>query len=136
MNAASAYAMAFVLTCCVAGTALGAYLFERNATQMALYEVTRTDAPQAGEFVNATVIASGTAQAREAVAHMTGVIAKGAKRNVQAETIETRAVGVHVLAAYFDENEPAPADAPYDNGGILVPEGQMTFDAADTLSTV
>lgn len=89
---------------------------------MALYEVTRTDAAQPGEFVNATVIASGTAQAREAVAHMKGVIAKGTKRNVQAEVIETRAVGVHVIAAYFDEREPAPA--PQDDA--LFDEDQIT----------
>jgi hypothetical protein len=71
---------------------------------MAVYEVTRTDSVGPGEFVSATVIASGTAQAREAVAHMTGVVAKGAKRNVKAERVETTGVGTTVLTAYFDES--------------------------------
>jgi hypothetical protein len=87
---------------------------------MALYEVTRTDAVGPGEFVSATVIASGTAQAREAVAHMTGVVARGAKRNVKAERLPTANAGTTVLAAYFDES-PTLDDAlradsyPYDD---------------------
>ncbi|MEU0245154.1 hypothetical protein ABZ192_12615 [Streptomyces sp. NPDC006235] len=71
---------------------------------MAVYEVSRTDSAGPGEFVSATVIASGTAQAREAVAHMTGVVAKGVKRNVKAERVETTGVSTTVLAAYFDES--------------------------------
>ncbi|MFI8830564.1 hypothetical protein ACIGPN_06000 [Streptomyces afghaniensis] len=71
---------------------------------MAVYEVTRTDTPGPGEFVSATVIASGTAQAREAVAHMTGVVAKGRGRNVKAERLPTANAGTTVLAAYFDES--------------------------------
>lgn len=65
---------------------------------MALYEVTRTDDIGPGEFVNASVIAGGTAQARKAVAHMKGVTAK----NVKAERVDTTK-GVTVLAAYWDE---------------------------------
>lgn len=72
---------------------------------MALYQVSRTDADavQPGEFVNAVVIAGGTGQAREAVAHMTGVT----KKNVRAERMDLTS-GIQVLAAYFDEREPAP----------------------------
>lgn len=84
---------------------------------MALYEVRRTDSAGPGEFVSATVIASGTAQAREAVGHMKGVVAKGGKRNVQAQRVDTASVGVHVIAAYFDES-PTLDDAlsyPYDD---------------------
>lgn len=70
---------------------------------MALYEVERTDldAVQPGEFYNAVVIAGGTAQAREAVAHMSGVT----KKNVRAKRIDTTS-GIHVLAAYHDERDP------------------------------
>jgi hypothetical protein len=86
---------------------------------MALYEVRRTDAVGPGEFVYATVIASGAAQAREAVAHMAGVVAKGVKRNVKAERVETANAGVHVLAAYFDESptldDELSANYPYDD---------------------
>lgn len=71
---------------------------------MAVYEVSRIDAAGPGEFVSATVVASGTAQAREAVSHMSGVVAKGAKRNIEATRLETSGTGVHLLAAYFDES--------------------------------
>lgn len=76
---------------------------------MALYEVSRTDAVQPGEFVNAVVIAGGVAQARKAVAHMTGVTAK----NVRAERVDI-ADGIHVLSAYFDERDAEPAPAAED----------------------
>ncbi len=72
---------------------------------MALYEVTRTDEVGPGEFVSATVIAGGTAQARNAVANMSGV-SKGAK-NVRAERINLTD-SIQVLAAYFDERETEP----------------------------
>lgn len=70
---------------------------------MALYEVTRTDMDQVkpGEFINAAVIAGGTAQAREAVAHMSGVT----KKNVRAERVNLTS-GVRVIAAYHDERDP------------------------------
>lgn len=69
---------------------------------MALYQVSRTDDVQPGEFINAVVIAGGTAQARDAVSHMSGVT----KKNVRAERLDTTS-GIQVLAAYFDEREPA-----------------------------
>lgn len=73
---------------------------------MALYEVSRTDAVLPGEFTSALVIASGTAQARGAVAHMTGVT----KKNVRAERVDVTGAGAHtVLSTYFDESEPADA---------------------------
>lgn len=109
MSDAALYSMLYVLCCALAGSGFAAALFfKREGNPMALYEVTRTDAAGPGEFVSATVIAGGTAQAREAVAHMTGVITKGAKRNVRAERLDVTG-GTSVLAAYFDESEPAPA---------------------------
>ncbi|MEU3686967.1 hypothetical protein [Streptomyces narbonensis] len=69
---------------------------------MALYDVTRNDDVQPGEFVHAIVVASGTAQARGAVGHMTGVT----KKNVTARKIETANQSVKVLSTYFDEREP------------------------------
>lgn len=80
---------------------------------MALYQVSRTDDVQPGEFVNAVVIAGGTAQAREAVDHMTGVT----KKNVRAVRMDITS-GIQVLAAYFDEREASPlpfSDADPDN---------------------
>lgn len=65
---------------------------------MALYEVKRTDRPGPGEFVDAVVIAGGTAQARKAVAHMYGVTA----HNVAATKVDTTK-DVRVLSTYFDE---------------------------------
>jgi hypothetical protein len=67
---------------------------------MALYEVTRTDEPQPAEFVNATVIASGTAQA--AVSHLAGVT----KKNVKAVRMDTTTARPSILSAYFDERTP------------------------------
>lgn len=105
MNDAALYALLYVLMASLAGAAFGVVLFlRREAPPMAVYEVSRIDAAGPGEFVSATVIASGTAQAREAVAHMTGVVAKGRGRNVKAERVETAGTRVHVLAAYFDES--------------------------------
>ncbi|MEU5149751.1 hypothetical protein AB0G42_21540 [Streptomyces yangpuensis] len=70
---------------------------------MALYLVSRThlDDVQPGEFVNAVVIAGGTAQARDAVSHMTGVT----KKNVRAVRMDLTGP-VQVLAAYHDERDP------------------------------
>jgi hypothetical protein len=85
---------------------------------MALYKVSRTDDVQPGEFVDAVVIAGGTAQARNAVSHMSGVT----KKNVKAERLDT-AAGVHVLSAYFDERETEPAPSlldPYSFGQPLI----------------
>lgn len=81
---------------------------------MALYEVERTDldAVQPGEFCSAVVIAGGTAQAREAVSHMSGVT----KKNVRATRLDTTP-GIRVLAAYHDERGPEPA--PFDQGGSV-----------------
>jgi protein involved in sex pheromone biosynthesis len=78
---------------------------------MALYRVSRTDDVQPGEFVDAYVIAGGTAQARNAVSHMDGVT----KKNVLAQRMDT-AAGVQVLSTYFDERETAP-EAPTDGFG-------------------
>lgn len=73
---------------------------------MALYSVERTDDPQAGEFVNALVIAGGTSLARKAVAHMSGVTAK----NVKATKVDTTLKGgALLLSAYWDERTPVDA---------------------------
>lgn len=74
---------------------------------MALYDVRRSNADDVlpGEFISAYVVAAGTAQAREAVAHMDGVT----KKNVTAERV-VLTDGVSVLSAYFDES-PTLADA-------------------------
>lgn len=71
---------------------------------MALYKVSRKDDVQPGEFVDAYVIAGGTAQARGAVEHMTGVT----KSNVRAERMDLTK-DIKVLSAYFDEREPEPS---------------------------
>lgn len=78
---------------------------------MALYEVERTDLDDVrpGEFVQAVVIAGGTAQARNAVAHMTGVT----KMNVKAKRMDTTD-GIHVLSTYFDERDPDNSFLPAD----------------------
>lgn len=86
---------------------------------MALYEVSRTDQPAPGEFVSALVIAGGTALARSAVAHMSGVNGS----NVEARRIDVNAAragdnSASVLSSYFDETEPLPTD--YDDAGIPV----------------
>ncbi|MGI5347023.1 hypothetical protein ACQEU8_02370 [Streptomyces sp. CA-250714] len=78
---------------------------------MALYEVFRTDAPQAGEFVSAVVVAGGRAQARDAVRHLEGVTAK----NVTAERYDTTSEN-HIVSVYMDERERAPQYATADQG--------------------
>lgn len=78
---------------------------------MALYKVTRTDEPGPGEFVDATVIAGGTAQARKAVAHLPGVTAK----NVVAVPVSTTG-RTEIVSVYYDER--TSSDFPvsdYDN---------------------
>lgn len=67
---------------------------------MALYEVTRTDEPGPGEFVSATVIAGGTAQARRAVAHLEGVTTANVEATRKDITGRTELVSV-----YWDERE-------------------------------
>jgi hypothetical protein len=77
---------------------------------MPLYEVRRTDTVQPGEFVNALVIAGGTAQARAAVQHLEGVT----KRNVEAVKVDTNGRnGVRLLSIYNDEREPVTSDWSY-----------------------
>lgn len=77
---------------------------------MPLYEVRRTDTVQPGEFVNALVIAGGTAQARSAVQHLEGVT----KRNVEAVKVDTNGRnGVRLLSIYNDEREPVTSDWSY-----------------------
>ena len=76
---------------------------------MPLYEVRRTDTVQPGEFVNALVIAGGTAQARAAVQHLQGVT----KKNVEAVKVDTNGRnGVRLLSIYNDEREPVTAGEP------------------------
>jgi hypothetical protein len=70
---------------------------------MALYEVERTDRPGPGEFVNALVIAGGTALAREMVQRFEGVTPK----NVKAARKDTTEVP-RVLSVYWDESEASP----------------------------
>ncbi|MFE7315153.1 hypothetical protein ACFU7T_19040 [Streptomyces sp. NPDC057555] len=70
---------------------------------MALYEVTRTDEVHPGEFVSAYVLASGTAKARQRVAHLPGVVPKGT--NVHAERLDTAKADA-LLSVYYDEREP------------------------------
>jgi hypothetical protein len=76
---------------------------------MPLYEVSRTDDVQPGEFDNALVIAGGTSQARGAVAHL---LKPGQK--VDAVKLDVSGPrgggGIRLLNTYFDER-PA-ADAP------------------------
>jgi len=76
---------------------------------MPLYEVRRTDTVQPGEFVNALVIAGGTAQARAAVQHLEGVT----KKNVEAVKVDTNGRnGVRLLSIYNDERVPVTAGEP------------------------
>ncbi|MFG2292021.1 hypothetical protein [Streptomyces sp. NPDC048603] len=67
---------------------------------MALYEVSRIDSPGPGEFVSGYVLAGGTAQARQAVAHLEGVTAT----NVVATRMDV-AKSTMLLAAYWDESQ-------------------------------
>ena len=69
---------------------------------MALYEVTRTDKIQPGEFDSGYVIAGGTALARKMVAHLPGVQKDG--KNVKAEKVDVAKVNM-LLSAYFDERD-------------------------------
>ncbi|MET9480970.1 hypothetical protein [Streptomyces sp. NPDC006638] len=71
---------------------------------MALYSVTRTDDVQPGEFVSAFVTASGTAQARQAVAHLAGVKPRGT--NVRATVYRTITPAPVLLSVYWDETPP------------------------------
>jgi hypothetical protein len=68
---------------------------------MALYEVIRVDDVQPGEFVSAYVIAGGTQQARNAVAHLNGVT----KTNVLAAKVDT-AKRIQLISVYEDERTP------------------------------
>jgi hypothetical protein len=81
---------------------------------MAIYEVSRTDAVQPGEFVSAVVIAPGVDLARKAVDHLPGVKASGAKRNVEARKLDTTGP-VRLISVYEDETPTLPfADAESD----------------------
>lgn len=81
---------------------------------MALYEVTRTDEVQPGEFVSATVIAGGTAQARDAVRHLKGATGK----NLLAARRDTVA-DIAILSVYMDEREPLAPELPEDDDSGL-----------------
>ncbi|MEU9560338.1 hypothetical protein [Streptomyces fumanus] len=72
---------------------------------MAIYQVSRTDAVQPGEFVDAVVIAPGRDLARRAVAHLPGVKVTGKYRNVKAEPLDTTGP-VRLVSIYEDEREP------------------------------
>jgi hypothetical protein len=72
---------------------------------MALYEVIRVDDVKPGEFVSAFVIAGGTAQARQAVAHLNGVT----KKNVMAAKVDTTK-RVQLISVYEDEREAREAE--------------------------
>lgn len=74
-----------------------------------IYQVSRTDTVQPGEFVSAVVIAPGKDMARRAVEHFPGVKVSGKGRNVQAEPLDTTARDqVLLISVYEDEREPAP----------------------------
>lgn len=68
---------------------------------MALYEVVRVDEPKPGEFVAGFVIAGGTAQARNAVLHLTGAT----KKNVVAVKVDTTK-RVQLVSVETDERDP------------------------------
>lgn len=72
---------------------------------MPLYSVTRTDAAQPGEFTDALVIAGGTSQARNAVAHL---LPKGAKVSAKRLDVSGPRGGgkIQLLVSNFDEREP------------------------------
>jgi hypothetical protein len=74
---------------------------------MAIYEVSRTDDVQPGEFVTAVVIAPGRDLARKAVAHLSGVKATGKGRNVKAEPLDTTGP-VQLISIYEDETPTLP----------------------------
>jgi hypothetical protein len=72
-----------------------------------IYKVSRTDAVQPGEFVEAVVIAPGKDLARRAVEHFPGVKVSGKGRNVQAEPLDTTGP-VKLISVYEDERTPEP----------------------------
>ncbi|AUG87298.1 hypothetical protein HOS59_gp34 [Streptomyces phage Rowa] len=74
---------------------------------MAIYEISRTDAVQPGEFVSAVVIAPGVDQARRSVDHFPGVKATGKGRNVEARKLDTTGP-VRLVSVYEDERTPEP----------------------------
>lgn len=76
---------------------------------MAIYNVTRTDDVQPGEFVSAVVIAPGKDLARRAVAHLPGVKVTGKGRNVQAEPLDT--TGPVQLISFYEDETPTLDDA-------------------------
>lgn len=80
---------------------------------MALYEVFRTDAVAPGEFVNALVVAGGSALARKSVGHLPGVTAK----NVRAERVDVAGQGTKLLTTYFDESPTLPLTLDSDSVG-------------------
>jgi hypothetical protein len=74
---------------------------------MAIYEVSRTDAVQPGEFVSAVVIAPGVDLARKSVDHLPGVKSSGKGRNVEARKLDTTGP-VRLISVYEDERTPEP----------------------------
>ncbi|MFE1763088.1 hypothetical protein ACFW81_02530 [Streptomyces angustmyceticus] len=84
---------------------------------MAIYEISRTDAVQPGEFVSAVVIAPGVDLARKSVAHLPGVKATGKGRNVIARHLDTTGP-VKLISIYEDERAPEPQDeTPWGDSG-------------------
>ncbi|WP_030695076.1 hypothetical protein [Streptomyces albidoflavus] len=79
---------------------------------MALYKVSRTDTDAAikpGEFIDAFVIAGGTALARKAVAHLPGAT----RSNVSAVRIDTASPAEsELIGVYFNEasDDPQPSE--------------------------
>lgn len=70
---------------------------------MSLYQVSRTDVVQPGEFEYALVVARGAALARGLVAHLPGVAEGGA--NVVAERVPTTHTDALLYAA-MDDRQP------------------------------
>lgn len=71
---------------------------------MALYEVTRTDEIQPGEFDSAYVIAGGTALARELISSRNHLGVRKDGKNLKATKIDVSKVSM-VLLTYYDERE-------------------------------
>lgn len=76
---------------------------------MAIYEVSRTDDVQPGEFVSAVVIAPGVDLARKSVGHLPGVKATGKGRNVTAVHLDT--TGPVRLVSIYEDETPTLDDA-------------------------
>ncbi|MFJ9318821.1 hypothetical protein [Streptomyces globisporus] len=74
-----------------------------------IYEVSRTDDVQPGEFVSAVVIAPGKDLARRSVAHLPGVKVTGKGRNVKAEPLDT--TGPARLISVYEDETPTLDDA-------------------------